>query len=80
MSALSRYVVKQRLANLLKEAQAFQSPAQKLTAAPVPAVPAPQPPAVTKGVVDAGAPSLVPPPPGKGVPAAMTPQTTKTRY
>jgi hypothetical protein len=77
MDALARYAVKQRLTSLLKEAQAYQSPAQKLTAAP-----AQQVPAVTKGVVSAGtpAPSLVPPPMGKGAPAAMTPPIPKAPY
>lgn len=79
MDALARYAVKQRLTSLLKEAQAYQSAAPSLTAA------TPQLPAVTKGVANAGAPAptLVPPPPGKGAPAMMTPAAPaqpKVRY
>lgn len=76
MQALDRYVIKRQLTELLKQAQIqpLQSQGPKLTAAPVP-----QAPAVTQGVVNAGAPapSLVPPPPGKGQPAPMIPPVPK---
>lgn len=73
MDALTKYATKRHLTDLLKQAQVYQNPAQKLTAA------APQMPAVTQGVVNAGAPAptLVPPPPGKGSPAPMAAQVVK---
>lgn len=84
MDALTRYTVKQRLTSLLKEAGMYQSAAPQLTAQKA-TPPAPQTPLVSQGVVNAGtvAPTLVPPPPGKGSPmpmAPMTPTPPKSTY